>query len=391
VIVLDDKLQASLLKADRQRLLHPEFQAELKWGIEQSTGSSLENLLENLALFFKHGDEWAAVEREIEERKLSLTQSELPHRKELSDGAPLELKYQRALWASDYELALEAAREAISLYTAPSMRGYRALWSYLAGASAHLLAGQGVVRMQEEARDLFRAAGKASDSISWLHGLARFTRQEPENDRDLALPQVIERLEEELERLGPDAGRRYDLLEARIRTGLSQSEAGAFEEAHELLGGLLGYQAGNTNEAAAPDPWWQASDRLCFVFEDYSDASDGTRVGANKVRQATSHDKWIRKRLSLAPDAEVVVVLISPCARAEESARVFASGLMHWSLSEFRDWSSNALAVVRELRRTFVEPGDLVWRSEAISAYTKHRISPAEMKRMLSASPLGAM
>ncbi len=41
------------------------------------------------------------------------------------------------------------------------------------------------------------------------------------------------------------------------------------------------------------------------------------------------------------------------------------SNVAYWGLDEFREWADIALDTVRELRRTFNEPGDLVWRAEA--------------------------
>lgn len=39
--------------------------------------------------------------------------------------------------------------------------------------------------------------------------------------------------------------------------------------------------------------------------------------------------------------------------------------VLGWPLHEFREWAKNALAAVRDLRRTFSEPGDLMWRARA--------------------------
>ena len=43
-----------------------------------------------------------------------------------------------------------------------------------------------------------------------------------------------------------------------------------------------------------------------------------------------------------------------------------------WPLEEFRSWAENALATVREVRRTFPEPGDLVWRTAAAEAFEQN-------------------
>jgi hypothetical protein len=40
-----------------------------------------------------------------------------------------------------------------------------------------------------------------------------------------------------------------------------------------------------------------------------------------------------------------------------------------WAVDEFREWAAIALATVRELRATSVEPGDPVWRAKAAEIF----------------------
>lgn len=46
----------------------------------------------------------------------------------------------------------------------------------------------------------------------------------------------------------------------------------------------------------------------------------------------------------------------------------------HWDLKDFRDWAEVALVTIRDLRRSFQEPGDLVWRAQAAEALTTAKL-----------------
>ena len=56
-----------------------------------------------------------------------------------------------------------------------------------------------------------------------------------------------------------------------------------------------------------------------------------------------------------------------------------------WPLAEFREWAKNALAVVRDVRRNFSEPGDLIWRAEAAQAFELHGLDATGLFARLQA------
>lgn len=56
---------------------------------------------------------------------------------------------------------------------------------------------------------------------------------------------------------------------------------------------------------------------------------------------------------------------------------------MFWKLDDFKEWASHVLDVVRELRTTFQQPGDLVWRADAAGKLIAARIDVNSIKAML--------
>jgi hypothetical protein len=54
-----------------------------------------------------------------------------------------------------------------------------------------------------------------------------------------------------------------------------------------------------------------------------------------------------------------------------------------WPVDEFREWAAGALATVRELRTTFVEPGDPVWRAKAAETFVQAGLdAPGLMEKL---------
>jgi len=166
---------------------------------------------------------------------------------------------------------------------------------------------------------------------------------------------------------------------------LLQSEDGrAFEEGHERLGRLLGFDVGNSDDEGAPDPWWVVDESLCFVFEDHAEGKKDTRFSVNKARQAASHPNWIRSELELDNDAEIISVVITPCSKTTNGAVPHLKQVRYWHLDEFRTWAKAALQALRDLRRSFPGPGNITWREIAIEAFRRACISPDELKHLLA-------
>jgi hypothetical protein len=386
VIICGEELHKYLLRTDRRQFFHPELQAELQFGIDQSRDSNRDNFTENVRLFLSQGAEWRAADAEIVDLRSRLTRTALPGSEQLRKAVAWEVGYSQSLWAGNYDMALDDAKSVLGQLGGDELKGYRAFWYYLAGSAAWLAASAGQTAMENTARELFDNARKATTGVRWLYDLAKQSsssvQEEPLVDsRVLAL---VERIEERLLSLGTLNNKRYDELEQQIRAGLSDEKADVFEPAQERLGWLLGYESGRSTDQGAPDPWWAADDTFCLVFEDYTEAQQSSAVSVTKARQVASHPRWVVDRLKLAPSAVVVPVLITDACCMAREAVPHLREVYVWRLTAFREWASNALHVVRQLRSTFTEPGDLAWRADAASALVAANIAPSTLTTLVT-------
>lgn len=377
VVVEGEELSSFLLAGDRRCFLHPELQAELQFGIEQSKDQTEGAFLDNVSEFLLQSPTWQKADSQIVELREGLTRDDLPGTADLAEAVKSEIEYSIAIWQGDYTSAFEACRTIISVLNDPVLRGYRALWSYLAGSAAWLNYKNGVAGFDQQARLQFTGAQKAAPAVSWLLNLTRIEKTEKEAlGRDEALAIQIENLEKNLENLGTIHDRKFDEEEKFIRENIMRNENDKFEAAHERLGTLLGLTSGKVESTGSPDPWWMLHDGMCLVFEDHSDANDSGVIHVTKARQVASHPNWIKENVPAAKAATILPVLVTPATYADKDAMPHLRDVYVWSLAEFRAWAKNAVQVIRDVRRVFPGSGDLAWRGTAADKLKAAQLDP---------------
>ncbi|TBN38632.1 DEAD/DEAH box helicase [Paracoccus subflavus] len=380
VVVSGEELPDYLADRRRRVHLHPELQAELEFGNEQSIGTTMADITENLEIFLANDARWDAANNDVLRKRAAAVQQPFPALGELQAIVGREIEYQGRLWKGDYEGALEAAEAVLGGLTDPDLRGYRALWHYLAGSAAWYGERAGIASLGVKARGHFNHSKRAAADLPWLVKLARYQAAgEPPVGRSPRLLRQIERVEGVLERLGTVTDRKFNERERDILHGLASSEG--FEQAQVRLGEMLGFSAGKREVDASPDPWWVADD-LCFVFEDHAGASNDV-LDATKARQAASHPNWIRDHVPLPDDATILSVLVTPVTKAKSGAVPHLHSVTLWEIESFRHWAKQALQTMRELRRTFGQAGDLVWRAEAAERFEQAGLGADQIYRWL--------
>lgn len=394
VCILGDDLQDRLLQKENLKLFHPELQAELSFGnAESKDAKSVEDFVELYKLFLDQGSpEWRGADKEIIARRNGAKQFSNPLMVKLEQAVVHELSYQEAIWSANYEKALEKATAAASLLDGDQLKGYRGFWYYLAGSAAWL--GSEVnPSLKQIARQRFQQAANCTYAVPWLRNLIdREQSAEQQEVIDPYLPLLIERLENELSRLGTTSDNKFDRRTREILEGLSSQTDGAkFERAHQELGMLLGYNAGNTEDTAGPDPWWIVGD-FCLVAEDYTE-TDGTKpIPAYKIRQANDHSVWISRKVpGMNSSMTFVSVIISPSKQVETGALSISRDLVYWNQAEFVQWAHQAIGIIRSLRLDLIGIGDESWRIKAMQVYKEAGLDPLSIKAMLEQTPLTSL
>ena len=365
VFVTGTELVDFLADNRKWRYFSPELQAELGFGVEQSMSVKGADILDNFEMFLENNAGWSSADAVIRTAIPTFEQTPYPAMDELAAVVGYEVQYQEAVWNKDWAGALGAARTVLAGLNGGELRGYRALWHYLAGAAALRLSASVDDAQARAAREQFSKARAAAPAVSWLNTLARIVGDlggGEESVGNLEPLKQVEGLERQFLAMGMTTHQKFEKRAAKILTDLATADK--FEEAQVELGTLLGFRTGNDESDAAPDPWW-LGDKLGIVFEDHADGNAETIFGAVKARQASSHPKWVRKKVSGAAEMDIRPILVTPCTKAKSGADPQLGDVMYWELSAFRAWATTAIAVLRNLKGSFPGEGDLVWRAEA--------------------------
>ena len=80
---------------------------------------------------------------------------------------------------------------------------------------------------------------------------------------------------------------------------------------------------------------------------------------------------------------KIIPILVSPVKRAHSGATPHLPNFYYWDIEEFKSWASSALSVIRELRTSFAEAGDLVWRSQACVKLSSACLDGESIKKMI--------
>lgn len=387
VVLSGDELPDYLSDIRRRKYFHPELQAEIEFGVAQSKDTDINNILENFDIFLKNSKEWEIANRSIVESRKRLTQESLPAISELQEVVKFETEYQTALWRHDFEAAIGWAEKILGGLVSPELRGYRALWNYLAGSAAYIGAKDGISSLEPKARHHFSQAYKCAPDIRWLSEFARKELPELklEKGNEIALKQQVERISSELTKLGKTHDRDFAKIEKKILTNLQIPEL--FEEAQVELGRLIGFVSGKREEEGSPDPWWISGEN-CIVFEDFVDTTSEGTLDVKKARQASSHPDWMNSNVPQSKNCNYIATLLTPAKNIRAAALPHVENLKYWELDNFIEWAGLAVQTIRELRTTFYEEGDLVWQAEAETKIKDRGLNFSALIRYLNEHPV---
>lgn len=390
IVVSGEDLPDYLTDLRRRRYLHPELQAEISFGVRQSLNTDAANIFENFEMFFENKEDWEQVNNQIVDERSRTHKEQMPAVAELQASANFEVDFQTYMWRKDYDAAVDSAESILGILESRELKGYQALWHYLAGSAAHLSALGGSATMSSKSRLHFLEAHRCAPDISWLATFARKQNLIESTERSVAntaMLKQVERLAANLTRLGTVHDREYAKLEAAIMEGLRNPDT--FENAQKELGSLLGFVAHKVEREGSPDPWWISGEQ-CIVFEDYVDTNAEGTLSVEKARQAASHPNWMATNVAEANGCTITPIVVSPARKVRRAALPHVHTLLFWDYGDFVSWSDGALGKIRELRRDFVEAGDLVWQARAATVLRENGLDLSSIIAAVSQHPLAA-
>ncbi len=377
VCILGSSILNEMTSAKIQSTYHPEMRAEIKFGIDNSTDfKNVDEILENVRLFYTRGVDWLEAEAEIVNLRSQFvaegknTEQEKIFTK-LYECSQIEVDIQYDIWKKNYQAAYEKAIQIIELLNAPSLSGYKCYWQYICGCFA--LENNNKLM----ARQYFSSAtNNNKGEIRWFSDLVNGVS----GGAEISLNEdyffdIVNALEENILKL--QTNNRFEDKAKAILDGLLSTDGLSFENAHKELGLLLGYDSHNSEEPAAPDPYWIINDNLCIVAEDKIYESESKEIPVDHVAQTIRHSTWIREHVkSLRSNAEIITIFISNSSNIETSARTFCKEICYVNRKELHEWATHAINSLRTVRSRFQEVGDSEWRTQTKDQFAMDQTTP---------------
>jgi DEAD/DEAH box helicase len=266
VLLLGHDFTSFCARADVRASMHPELQAEMSFGLDNSFTSS-GGMRQNLQHFLNQDDEWTTVEGDLVAQRNSASRTPAPGSIELQQAVKYEVQAWRAIWQREFPRAIELSRKVVDALTGGGpLRPYQALWNYLGSSWAAIAAsGSEDPEYWEMARRLHAAARGAARGTTWLSHLAAPADALPElrlEDVDALDASAADAIVESLGSL--DRSSTFDSTVSAMRAALLTTDPVPYEEALVTLGRFAGASTvtGSGGATAAPDACWQFGEDL---------------------------------------------------------------------------------------------------------------------------------
>lgn len=390
VCILGDSILGEFTAPVVQSQYHPELRAEITFGLENSKNfSCVEDILENVNLFYERGRDWADAESYLVDLRndyVAEGKDEIQQKimEKLLDSAQTEVEAQYELWNKNYQKALEKGEAIVEKLNTPSLSGYKCYWQYVCGSLA-LNCGS-----KQTAKRYFEEANKNNKGgVLWLADLLGIVSSDTNvKESDNGFYDIVERLEESIQKIR-NKNNEFEKRAMEVLDSLHSDGGEKFETAHCNLGKMLGFDAHNPTEISAPDPYWIVNDQLCIVAEDKIYDTKTKKIPAAHVRQAAQHIAWICKNVrTLRKNATIITIFVSNVNAIEDDARTFADNVFYVNRDDLYKWAIKGIDSLRTIRNSFQVPGDSEWRSIAEKVFEENAVTPEAFIKFVKQTPL---
>ena len=392
VVILGDDLNSHLNRSDVQLAMHPDVQAEIEFGLEQSLDTSVTDIDDNIRIFLEHTTEWAEIDEEIQESSDSKHRKSPIGTQELQRAAEFEVKAWEHIWAGDYEAALVDARRAVTeLRGSRAPQRYAALWNFFASWLADRVQHEtGQASYIQASADFYKAARAAARGTTWLTETATPRESVPATSDtdanpldDAAVTAVIDYIGS----IGKDSV--FESAVVSITKGLSEAASKPYEAALVRMGRFLGATEayGDGNASAAPDAVWIFDNLEWTTWEAKSESKPGGFISADNSKQASGHLRFITDRRQSQPPSGSHGFLTTPHTEIHSSARALAEDhVFGVQPDQVLDLFNRAVRAWRKLRTMGSTPA----HDDVTALFAEHRCLPSQWLTDLTTQPLNS-
>jgi hypothetical protein len=372
--------------------LHPELQAEIEFGMTNSDYRTVDEVRSIVEAFLNQDHDWQKADEEIATIRSDCTKAPDDLATTLQAAVAHEVEFVYAMWRKDFDRAYEYATAAAEALSGGSdLRPYRVYWHYEACVAAHhawLRTG--------EARWIDNIAHHAHSVASSPVGSYLLVGLPTAYKQDVAsIPAADAVGAEEISALLEEwsiKGRRFEKRLGEAQKQILSSEAKPFESGLATLGRMLGARVRRwPDDQGAPDGLWLFASGVAVVFEAKSDEDPDDGISLSTVRQAQSHEAWIRSKGEIPEGTPVITVITTPRTTIHEDARVVAGNAYLVSVGAFRDLFGHASRILRSVRMHALGVSEETLRDMIDETYRAEGLTHQELERTFRQQELSAL
>ena len=393
VILVGEDLHTFCLKNENLGGMHPELQAELKFGLENSSVSSVDELSELCELFLEQGDEWKKQDQYIKDIRHGCTVSIDDRSKTLIKIVKDEVDFQYYLWKGDYNRALKSAQNVVDKLSGDDFKTYRGLWYYFGGCCAWQLSrsspNDGFEKIVE---DYFDRAVSCIDKTSWFSNVTLPPKISITKDEmSVASIYSVENIKNKIIKYGI-TGKTFEGRMSKIRDFVYSDDPKKFEEGITQLGSLLGFDTTHPPDQAAPDSVWQITDSLLILFEAKSQQTGDDGIPVDTCREARGHYKWAKSNISgFDKIGKKIVVVVPNRTNIEKQAMPFADNLYFMHITRIREIFEDVSGVYRRIRGKYATYNEEEINSKILEELIQKKLDPENLIKEMVSVPLNKM
>ena len=387
VIILGDKLTKRCCTKTFTQGMHPELQAEIAFGLDNSTDHVTEDFVELSDAFLNRVPDWQEAEQDIRKRRDSFEKVSDSTATALAKAMRHEIDYVYASWQGRYEEALNLVNKVLeALEGGEDLKPYRAFWYHQAAISA-FLAGKnsGNEVFRSETISHLNAAAASSSQVTWLEKLRSQMLGQSNQSMSKALPfqEWFLEINGLLEEWGISGGK-YAKRLAEVELNIESKEFNTFESGLAILGRMLGakkYQ--KKKEDGAPDGLWIFGDWCAFVFEAKTDESPSDSISLKTLRQAGAHKTTVRAGKLIPSAMPCFTIVISPRETVDRLALPHHQDISYVSHDEIVSLFKKAAIALERVRASASGNTEEALQMNALQVYNDKSIDLENIKTWL--------
>lgn len=366
--------------------MHPELQAEISFGLDNSTDRVLKDFSQLASAFLEQGEDWAAANEVIIVQRNSRTKRRDSVTDALERSMKHEIGFVYSMWSHDFERAYEQATAATEALSGNELKPYRAFWHYEGAVAAyHVWRRSNSDQWRKYFNDHVTRAVAITSGLQWLAGLR--TADAPpidETNKPSVNLTVIVDLLERWQIVGP----RFERNLNAARENIFSDSAKRFGEGLRALGQMLGCESKLWADDGAPDGLWVLVDNKAIVFEAKTEETPTNSVALKGVRQALTHGEWLRSSNEIPEETNVFTDFITHQSTIKIEAQKVAEDLRYITVQEMRDLFTRAATLINSVRTRARTMSDENLRELIDQMYREANLTHDDLLRLLLAREL---